>query len=67
NRWKLIHIPGRNGPIYRLYDMVADPGQTTDLSTEGLPVMKRLIAHLDAYWQGRTDLRWSRADDDPDR
>ena len=51
-RWKLLHIPGRTRPIYRLYDMQADPGQTTDLSGAGLDVMPKLVKLLDAYWRG---------------
>ncbi|MEZ6196181.1 MAG: sulfatase-like hydrolase/transferase [Planctomycetota bacterium] len=36
-RWKLIHIKGKRGPIWRFYDMMSDPGQTTDLSGVDLP------------------------------
>jgi arylsulfatase A-like enzyme len=57
-RWKLIHIPGVTGPIYRLYDMHADPSQLHDLSGENLPVMGRLAAALDSWWSGRWDIRW---------
>ena len=67
DRWKLIWIPGIKGPILRLYDMHADPQQQNDLSGRNLPVMKRLFEHLKAWWNGRTDLRWSREDDDPNR
>ena len=63
NRWKLIHIPGKNGPIYQLYDMKADPGQLHDLTPERPEVMERLIRMLDAWWAGETDMRWSAEDD----
>jgi len=58
--WKLIQIPGKREPIFRLYDMKADPGQTKDLSQAGLPVMPRLIALLERYWAGAgASQRWS--------
>jgi len=65
-RWKLIHIPGKQRPIQRLYDMQADPAQTTDLSKKGLPVMAHLARLLDAYWAGDgATQRWPRAWEDP--
>ena len=64
-RWKLLHIPGRTQPIYRLYDMKADPGQTRDLSGAGLPVMPKLIKLLDSYWRGEgASQRWPATSDD---
>lgn len=30
-KWKLIYVPGENGPIYRLFDLDADPQCTRDL------------------------------------
>ncbi len=61
-RWKLIEIPGKTRNIYRLYDMLADPGQKNDLAGESPAVMERLIAALQAYWRGQAgDLRWSAA------
>ena len=66
-RWKLIHIPGEAGPIYRLYDMLEDPGQVRNLAGLRPPVMERLVSHLDRYWAGETDLRWSPQDDQQDR
>lgn len=65
-RWKLIHIPGKDAPIYRLYDVQADPGQKRDLSGTGLPVMPRLIELLDRYWAGEgARQRWPQAWEDP--
>lgn len=61
-RWKLLHIPGRRAPIYRLYDMQADPKQTVDLSSQDLPVQPALIQLLDEYWAGRGGAqRWPAA------
>jgi len=58
-RWKLVHIPGREAPIYRLYDLAEDPGQTKDLSRAGLSVLPDLAELLDAYWAGQARrLRW---------
>ena len=66
-RWKLVHIPGVHGPILRLYDMLNDPSQKTDLSKKHPRLVARMQRHLDLYWSGRTDLRWTAADDLPDR
>ena len=61
-RWKLIEIPGLVEPIYRLYDVLADPGQRRDLVAlpAGPPtVFEPLKAALRAYWTGDAeDLRW---------
>ena len=58
-RWKLIHIPGKDAPIYRLYDLAADPHQKVDLAAEAPPVMNTLIEYVDAYWKGDAGpLRW---------
>lgn len=45
-RWKLIEIPGKTRPIRRLYDVLADPQQTTDLAGRGLPEEAELAALL---------------------
>lgn len=45
-RWKLIEIPGKNRPIYRLYDMVEDPEQKHNLAGQGLAVESELVALL---------------------
>lgn len=58
-RWKLVHVPGKTKPIYRLWDMIVDPHQRHDLSRTGNPVMPKLIEQLDAYWAGRgAQMRW---------
>lgn len=63
-RWKLIEIPGRSGPIRRLYDMRTDPQQRHDLSGRGLAVEARLAAALAAYRRGEgRAVRWSPADE----
>lgn len=51
-RWKLVEIPGKAGPIRRLYDMQADPQQQRDLSGQGLPEEQALSALLARYWAG---------------
>ncbi|MDP1823486.1 MAG: sulfatase [Archangium sp.] len=45
-RWKLIEIPGKTRPIRRLYDVLADPQQTTNLAGRGLPEEAELAALL---------------------
>lgn len=62
-RWKLIEIPGKDGPIRRLYDMKADPRQQHDLSTKEVEILGRLASALSEFWSGKTDVRWSRDDD----
>jgi arylsulfatase A-like enzyme len=51
-RWKLVEVPGKDAPIRRLYDMEKDPGQTTDLSGQGLPEEAALAELLGRYWRG---------------
>ncbi|MFQ5844856.1 MAG: sulfatase, partial [Planctomycetota bacterium] len=41
-RWKLIYVPGVERPIYRLYDLLADPQCRRDLAREGHPEVERL-------------------------
>ncbi len=66
-RWKLLHVPTSEGPpIYRLWDMQADPHQTTNLAGRGLSVEPQLIALLDAYWAGQgAQQRWPAANETP--
>lgn len=58
-RWKLVLIPGVDGPILQLYDMHTDPGQEHDLATERPEVTRRLAHLLRAWWRGETGLRWT--------
>jgi arylsulfatase A-like enzyme len=51
-RWKLIEIPGKTRPIRRLYDVLADPLQQTDLAGRGLPEEAELAALLRQYEAG---------------
>ena len=63
-RWKLIEIPGQKHPIFRLYDLRADPHEAHDLSGAGLPIMPRLVTALDAFWAGKgRDLRFTAAEE----
>jgi hypothetical protein len=48
-RWKLIEIPGKTKPIHRLFDLLADPHQQTDLAGQGLPEEAELAALLEGY------------------
>lgn len=48
-RWKLVEIPGKTRPIHRLYDLVADPAQRTDLAGQGRPEEAELAALLGGY------------------
>jgi len=45
-RWKLVRLPGRK-PADALYDLEADPGETTDLRRAHADVVARLGADLD--------------------
>lgn len=74
-RWKLIEIPAVGEPIYRLYDMQADPGQTQNLARSPTgdvhPIMPRLIDALRQYWAGngaaqRWPVAWEQAPSDPE-
>ena len=62
DRWKLIHVPNEwdrvlmQGGEYELYDLVADPGETNDLSAEHPDVVERLAAEIEAFaapWRDR--------------
>jgi arylsulfatase A-like enzyme len=58
-RWKLIELPGTPEPVLRLYDVVADPGQTTDRAAAHPDVVERLRDALRAYDAGQAGaLRW---------
>jgi arylsulfatase A-like enzyme len=54
--WKMIETRNsRNRKVHRLYDLAADPGETTDLSKAEVPVVRQLAAALDeARATGRT-------------
>ena len=60
-RWKLVEIPGKVGPIQRLYDMEADPRQSKDLAAGGAhPMVAPLQGLIDAYWRGEgAELRFT--------
>jgi len=44
--WKLIYVPGENGPLYRLFDLATDPHCTRDLKAERPEVFRRLLRLL---------------------
>ena len=44
--YKLIYVPGEEGPIYRLYDLSQDPQCERDLAREGHAELQRLKALL---------------------
>jgi arylsulfatase A-like enzyme/GT2 family glycosyltransferase len=51
-RWKLTYQPTEHGPIYALYDLVADPRAERDLSTSHPEVVAALGAKLRAWIGG---------------
>ena len=54
DRWKLI-VPNRKrleSARPELYDIMADPGETTNLAAEQADVVGKLSGRLDAWWAG---------------
>jgi arylsulfatase A-like enzyme len=54
--WKLVYVPGENGPIFRLFDLAEDPECRRDRARERPDVfdgMKSLLPP-EARWTGRT-------------
>ena len=55
-RWKLIRYPAAHGDDYlELYDLLADPGETSDLAAENTAVVAELSAELDRWLALRRD------------
>ncbi len=46
DRYKLLYIPTRARPVYRLYDTQIDPGETRDVASEHPDVVARLEGEL---------------------
>ncbi|MCZ6785559.1 MAG: sulfatase, partial [Planctomycetota bacterium] len=44
--WKLIRVPGVDGPIYRLFNLDEDPNCQKDLARGGHPAFERLASKL---------------------
>jgi hypothetical protein len=44
--WKLIRVPGMDGPIYRLFNLDDDPNCEKDLARGGHPALERLASKL---------------------
>ena len=44
--WKLIYVPGENGPIYRLFDLDADPQCKRDRKDDETERFERMKHHL---------------------
>jgi arylsulfatase A-like enzyme len=66
-RWKLIEMPGTPTPVLRLYDMVADPGQTTDVASLHPALVERLRHALHTYDAGAGGaVRWPAAAEMPE-
>ena len=55
DRWKLVYVPTRTGARWLLYDTLADPGETQDVSAAHTDVVGRLQGDL---WS------WMRLDPD---
>lgn len=51
-KWKLIEIPGKDGPIHRLFDLERDPLQQQNLAGQGLAIEAELSSLL-ADWSAR--------------
>lgn len=49
--WKLIAYPAREGEIFELYDLRADPGETRDVASENRAKARELLRILEA-WNG---------------
>jgi arylsulfatase len=49
-RWSLVNVAG-SAADWQLFDSVADPGETTDLSSREPALRERLIATYAAWWQ----------------
>lgn len=47
-------LEGPGEPVWRLYDMEADPGQKEDIAAQQPAVMKTLSAAYDAWWRDVT-------------
>jgi arylsulfatase A-like enzyme len=45
-RWKLLYVPARSGVHWMLFDTVADPGESNDVSTTHPDVVERLQGEL---------------------
>ena len=63
-RWKLIYLKGKSGPIWRLYDMNADPTQRQDLSAQGGAVFELMKTHLMHWIETGEELPWPRSNDE---
>jgi arylsulfatase A-like enzyme len=57
-RWKLLYIRGLRGPVWKLYDMQADPRQTKNLSAERPDVVAALAPVLEEWMRSGKDQRW---------
>ena len=49
--WKLIYVPGENGPIFRLFDLEKDPECRHDVAREHPDVFERLVRELPEHGQ----------------
>ena len=46
-KWKLVRIPHEGGFVYKLFDLVADPGETQNVGANHSQVVARLKARLE--------------------
>ena len=46
--WQYLMV--REGEKWTLFDLAADPGETTDLARQQSPVIERLAAAYDVWW-----------------
>ena len=62
--WKLVYVKGVDGPIWRLFDMIADPHQQNDLSGKGGRVLEEMSRRLMNWIETGAEEPWPRALDD---
>ncbi len=46
DRWKMVYIPDLSGGRRRLFDLVADPGEKTDVADEHPDIVRELFAEM---------------------
>jgi arylsulfatase len=49
-RWHLVSIKGGIQPAWELYDIAADPGETTNVASQHAEVVATLTREYDAWW-----------------
>ncbi|MSU73466.1 MAG: arylsulfatase [Opitutus sp.] len=55
-RWHLVSIQGGARPAWELYDVIADPGERTDVAAGHTDVVARLRTEYDVWWKSARPL-----------